>query len=113
MKPYATLALIAAILAGCALQGPLPRTMDMKQMTVIWVRSNAGCPYTATSNSQNGPSVVGGYTPLRAVACEELISSDTCIIRAYEPKNAEDTQVLGHEVLHCFFGDFHANTGGF
>ena len=49
--------------------------------------------------------------PDHAFGSADLITSmEGCIVRAPEPKNENDNwafYVLGHEVAHCFNGDYH------
>lgn len=50
--------------------------------------------------------------PLTVIPACAKWKDNTCTIIVPEPQNAHDDSaiyLLGHEVLHCFVGEFHAD----
>ena len=87
---------------------PMPRTTDKHTVTITWVRTwpsmpdGAHCPQPYVIGSLPGS---GG-----AKGCAQQTGPDTCTIWAVEPAEASDDyrmRILGHEMTHCFLGDFH------
>jgi hypothetical protein len=88
---------------------PLARTMDRHTMTVTWVRTQPSMPDGGhcPSRSSGGILMVGG----RTLGCAQVTGPDTCTIWAVEPREVLDEfnmGIIGHEMLHCFLGEFHS-----
>ncbi len=96
------LALTAAAMSGCATQQSLEQSRASPTRTITWVMV------------EDPKRVCGEVIPGRFLwnidACADWRDPHNCIVYAKPPANAEDRQAmlrLGHEMLHCFVGDFH------
>jgi len=95
-------ALASGLVLGCA---SAPRADDAHAAptrTITWVMV------------ENPNAVCGNLIPGRALwsidACADWRDANNCVIYARPPSDESDRQSmfrLGHEVLHCFVGDFH------
>ena len=49
--------------------------------------------------------------PSRKISAFSIISPtmNQCTIYMVEPKNGLNTSLIGHELLHCIYGDWHPN----
>jgi hypothetical protein len=96
-------ALAAAMLGGCATPQPkMDEATGITTRKVTWVTVDD--PNKACGN------LIASRTLYTTYACADFRDPDNCIIYARVPQGAEDRQNmmhLGHEVLHCFVGDFH------
>lgn len=103
MKRFILAAFMFA-LVGCSANGPLQRTMNRSTATITWIRTqpvNPGGPLCP-------PVAINGQWAVTR-GCEQT-TVDGCTIWLVEPSSATDEKqmaILGHEVLHCFLGDFH------
>lgn len=107
------------ILQGCATNSnsPYKGTIDNTVVTITWVKIPEkeigavcdGKTYDASKQFSgytvsSGPNAV--KMRLMPQGCAKF-TKDSCTVYAYEPKNGYDLEVFGHEVLHCFIGDYH------
>lgn len=88
--------LLLLVLTGCASYGePLRKRWSNDAVTMTWVRV-----------PQEQMHV---YCP-GALACTRHTDVGQCTIYSPEPLGDTDEYrmaILGHEAVHCFFGDFH------
>ncbi len=99
--PSLCLALALAALGGCATQ-PAPETSAAPARTITWVMVDD--PKSVCAN------VVPGRFLWSIDACADWRDPHNCVVYVKPPADADDRQAmlkLGHEVLHCFVGDFH------
>lgn len=96
----------AALLAGCA--SALHKQMDQKTVTVTWQRVSV----LEADRTCRAEGVDVMPFPLTVIPACAKWKDNTCTIIVPEPQNAHDDSaiyLLGHEVLHCFVGEFHAD----
>lgn len=89
------LALLALLLSGCANAPP-----SGVARSIVWVQ---------TENSAEMCAKLLPRQVLPIAACSNF-RGEHCVIYAEVPKDNNDRRrmlYLGHEVLHCFVGDFH------
>lgn len=105
IKKSVVVASAAALLAGCA--SALHKQMDQETVTVTWHRVSV---LEADRMCREGGVDVMPF-PLTVVPACAKWKDNTCTIIVPEPQNANDDSaiyLLGHEVLHCFVGEYHA-----
>jgi len=99
--------LLASRVAGAT--GSIAGSVEIRisQVEVIWVESRADMRellaannVPVTSDSERGFALRGHHAQTGA---------DVCVVYALRPRELNDkaTLVFGHEVLHCFLGDYH------
>lgn len=80
-------------------------TMDLSVTKVTWVRDDGEIAKAFEEYTLKNPLPENSY-----LAGLAHFSDDSCTIYAYEPINEHDIDLLdtlGHELLHCFRGDWH------
>lgn len=94
------LALSVVLLSGCASTPRAPQ----KDFTVVWHRTSS----TTVADAFCQPSKRSGrpsFKPL--LGCQYWTVGNVCHVVSYEL----DMETLGHELRHCFDGQFHNQNG--
>lgn len=112
-------AIIAASLAACTAPGAVIKgDRDNKVVSVEWIKTNPG---------EAGPICLNKIPPGRLFSTFEAApglhvtlfpqgcatygykedGSAFCRVISDVPREAFDVETFGHEVLHCFIGDYH------
>jgi uncharacterized protein YceK len=113
--------IIAVILVGCATSeqmkypssGEYVGTYSRDSVKVRWVRVPPSTIGDVCASKIDSAAKIDVFTgeESRPVGCAkpgwELNVGNTCTIYASIPKSEYGIEILGHEMLHCFIGDFH------
>jgi hypothetical protein len=102
MPALAAAAALAA--SGCA--NTLHKEMDQETVTVTWQRASL----VDADRACRDLGVKAMPFPLAVVPACARWDNNSCIIIAPEPAHKHDMEsmaLLGHELLHCFVGEFH------
>jgi hypothetical protein len=103
VSKWILIALIGCV-GGCASQ--LHKEMDLDTVTITWQRASL----MEADRTCRALGVQAMPFPVEVIPACARWNGSHCTIIAPEPVNAGDTAsfaLLGHEVLHCFVGEFH------
>ncbi len=108
---------MAAALAGCTTTA-LRQETNFKTVVVTWVPSGffeiqqkcgGSSPLDALQGAQQGPVTANVKVQTQKRACA-ITNGMGCTIYAERPADLYDNvrmNSLGHELLHCFWGNYH------
>lgn len=86
------------------------RNMNWETVRVDWIRTQ---PSWQDGGKCASPHMIGGASYSMGegnLGCEEMTSLESCMIWVMEPSSENDLNQMariGHEIVHCFFGEFH------
>lgn len=101
--------------------GRQERTMSLEETTITWISDPITVGHKLAERDKalgnivdgdyvNGTWVAGTSEQLGIIVGADSSFGSECTIWAYEPIDQYDYEyvaILGHEVLHCFWGSYH------